>query len=220
MTDKTEAKEKADAKEPKLPTAENRTNVTEAERRAALTPAERKVEDEGTVKRADDKAARSEDRRTDHLSGAPGNYGGYGEGPAHETGNEAFQRMNGGPGEIGIPTSSADTEGMAEIKRTEPNTGEALESIGIEQQRVAAGGGEASAETAGEGDNVEDKAAMRGKLPDDFPGVAALRAENLDTYGKLRSHRGSFTDISGIGESTEAKIREAAGLDAAPEADA
>jgi len=51
-------------------------------------------------------------------------------------------------------------------------------------------------------------AAKQGKLPDDFPGVAALNAAGISTYAQLR-HAGDVNDIEGIGPATAAKIEEA-----------
>jgi hypothetical protein len=44
-----------------------------------------------------------------------------------------------------------------------------------------------------------------GTLPDDFPGRAALAAEGIDTYAKLRAY-GDVTAVPGVGAATAAKI--------------
>lgn len=49
---------------------------------------------------------------------------------------------------------------------------------------------------------------LQGKLPDDFPGLAALDAAGIHTYAQLRN-AGDVTKIAGIGEATAAKIDEA-----------
>lgn len=48
--------------------------------------------------------------------------------------------------------------------------------------------------------------ALRGKLPDDFPGHSALMAEGLTTYAKVRKRLDTLTEIQGIGEATAEKI--------------
>lgn len=159
------------------------------------------------------------DRRTDHLSGMPSSYG-----DRQETGAQAFQRQHKEAtgkdvAEIAIPTSSGDTIGLTPTADQPPlvQTSESLPKIETEQIRVAAEGPATDTDVDATGldePDDQDKSTLRGRLPDDFPGVDKLRAENLDTYGKLRSFRGSFSKLDGIGEATEAKIREAAGLDA------
>lgn len=47
-----------------------------------------------------------------------------------------------------------------------------------------------------------------GALPDDFPGVSALRDAGITSYGKLRMY-GDVTEVPGIGAATEAKIKAA-----------
>jgi cell wall-associated NlpC family hydrolase len=54
----------------------------------------------------------------------------------------------------------------------------------------------------------------RGKLPDDFPGAAALAEVGITTYAQLRK-AGDVTEIKDIGPATAAKIKEA--LAATPE---
>lgn len=61
---------------------------------------------------------------------------------------------------------------------------------------------------------------LRGKLPDDFPGHAALEAEGLTTYAKVRKRIDSLTDVSGIGEATAEKIRAAMNESSEEEEDA
>jgi hypothetical protein len=50
---------------------------------------------------------------------------------------------------------------------------------------------------------------LKGKLPEDFPGHAALEAEGVTTYAKVRKQLDTLEEIPGIGEATAAKIREA-----------
>lgn len=47
-----------------------------------------------------------------------------------------------------------------------------------------------------------------GPLPDDFPGVTALRDAGIKTYAQLRA-AGDVTQIPGIGDATAAKIKAA-----------
>jgi hypothetical protein len=64
-----------------------------------------------------------------------------------------------------------------------------------------------------ESDESDESAgtALRGKLPDGFPGKAALEAEGHTTYAKVRAlhEKGTLTDVPGIAEATAAKIAEA-----------
>lgn len=48
----------------------------------------------------------------------------------------------------------------------------------------------------------------RGKLPEDFPGRAALEAAGVNTYAQARAVA-ELTDITGIGAATAKKILEA-----------
>jgi hypothetical protein len=52
---------------------------------------------------------------------------------------------------------------------------------------------------------------LRGKLPEDFPGHAALEAEGITTYAKVRKRLADLTDIPGIGDATAEKISAAMG---------
>lgn len=59
-----------------------------------------------------------------------------------------------------------------------------------------------------------DPSTLRGALPDDFPGHAALEEADLDTYGRVRHfvhNNGDLTSIAGIGEATANKILVAIG---------
>jgi hypothetical protein len=78
-----------------------------------------------------------------------------------------------------------------------------------EQLSAAARGGEKVND--GEQDNVKQ---LRGKLPEDFPGHAALEAEGVTTYAQVRKRikEGTLKGIPGIGDATAAKIEEAAGM--------
>lgn len=51
---------------------------------------------------------------------------------------------------------------------------------------------------------------LKGKLPEDFPGHAALEAEGITTYAKLRK-AGDVTGVPGIGKATAEKIATALG---------
>jgi len=55
---------------------------------------------------------------------------------------------------------------------------------------------------------------LKGKLPEDFPGHAALAEAGINTYAQLRK-AGDVTEVSGIGPATAKKIAEA--LAATPE---
>lgn len=54
------------------------------------------------------------------------------------------------------------------------------------------------------------QAELKGALPDDFPGHAALAAADITTYAQLRK-ADDVTQIVGIGEATAKKIAEALG---------
>ncbi len=58
----------------------------------------------------------------------------------------------------------------------------------------------------------DDPKTRRGKLPDGFPGKAALEAADIRTYGEVRKHK-DLTSINNIGEETAKKIRAEAGID-------
>ena len=47
----------------------------------------------------------------------------------------------------------------------------------------------------------------KGKLPEDFPGYAALEAEGITTYAKVRKQLDALEEVPGIGRSTAEKIR-------------
>lgn len=49
---------------------------------------------------------------------------------------------------------------------------------------------------------------LQGKLPEDFPGFAALAAADIHTYAQVRN-AGEVTAIPGIGDATAGKIAEA-----------
>jgi hypothetical protein len=84
------------------------------------------------------------------------------------------------------------------------------------EKKLAAAGSDSSspAPVAGNGGggsggiSATTGAAKKGPLPDDFPGVSALRDADLDTYGKVRAY-GDVTDVPGIGAATAAKIKAA-----------
>jgi hypothetical protein len=57
--------------------------------------------------------------------------------------------------------------------------------------------------------NLVPAKALKGKLPEDFPGLSALEAEGLTTYAKVRKRLDDLTTVSGIGEATAEKIRAA-----------
>lgn len=73
--------------------------------------------------------------------------------------------------------------------------------------------------TAPEGEEAEGEeeapAELKGRLPEDFPGHAALEAEGLTTYAKVRKQLDSITEVPGIGDATAERIREA--MSASPE---
>lgn len=61
---------------------------------------------------------------------------------------------------------------------------------------------------AGDATLEDEGTAKRGKLPDDFPGRAALDEAGLGTYAKVRKsiERDELKDVSGIGPATVEKI--------------
>lgn len=71
---------------------------------------------------------------------------------------------------------------------------------------------EASKTTAVEGDEQTHPVTLKGKLPEDFPGLAALEAAGITTYAQLRK-AGDVTEIDGIGPATTAKIHAALAQD-------
>mgnify|MGYP003577716263 CR=1 FL=1 len=54
---------------------------------------------------------------------------------------------------------------------------------------------------------IEVPEELKGKLPEDFPGHAALSEAGINTFAQLRK-AGDVTEISGIGPATAAKIAE------------
>jgi hypothetical protein len=66
----------------------------------------------------------------------------------------------------------------------------------------------AVAEEPVEEEKPEAPEELKGKLPEDFPGHAALAEAGINTYGQLRKV-GDLTEVKGIGEATAAKIAEA-----------
>lgn len=55
---------------------------------------------------------------------------------------------------------------------------------------------------------VEVPEDLKGKLPEDFPGHAALAEAGINTYAQLRK-AGDVTEVAGIGPATAKKIAEA-----------
>jgi hypothetical protein len=55
---------------------------------------------------------------------------------------------------------------------------------------------------------VKPNLALRGKLPEGFPGLAALNAAGITTYGQARKVD-DWTTIAGVGPSNAAKIQAA-----------
>jgi hypothetical protein len=64
--------------------------------------------------------------------------------------------------------------------------------------------------------SVEVPEELKGKLPEDFPGYAALVDAGIHTYAQLRK-AGDITEVPGIRKATAAKIAEAIAV--APETD-
>ena len=56
-----------------------------------------------------------------------------------------------------------------------------------------------------EPEKPEKEAKTDGKLPEDFPGYDALKAEGITTFAKLKKVE-NLTDVPGIGEATAEKI--------------
>jgi len=104
--------------------------------------------------------------------------------------------------------------------------GETVTHPEADSPNVEAGSGDA--ETSGtmvadgvEGETADDESVseepapqLKGKLPEDFPGHAALDTAGIHTYGQLRKALEGGVKIHGIGSATQAKIDEA--LAAAP----
>lgn len=70
------------------------------------------------------------------------------------------------------------------------------------------------ADDAGDVETEESEAAaLRGKLPDGFPGKLALEEAGITTYAQLRkerdAHDGSLKHLTGIGDATDGHISEA-----------
>lgn len=61
---------------------------------------------------------------------------------------------------------------------------------------------------------------LRGKLPEDFPGLSPLEAADVTTYAGVRKHLDSLEEIEGIGPATAEKIQEAMGESSADEEEA
>lgn len=104
-----------------------------------------------------------------------------------ETADAAAEKAN---------ADAAVTAAEAQLKAAQDRQAEA--------EKKLAGGGATSGSGSGSGADT----GKRGPLPDDFPGVTALRDAGITTYAKLRAY-GDVTDIPGIGAATEAKIQAA-----------
>lgn len=102
------------------------------------------------------------------------------------------------------PMVSMEGENVHQPIRPETVTG-LMPEMGVPLADLEAG-------TEAEG---ESSVKLRGTLPDDFPGKAALDAAGLTTYAKVRKHLDKFDTeegkVDGIGKATADKIREAMG---------
>lgn len=74
-------------------------------------------------------------------------------------------------------------------------------------------GGDGEQGDKGDGTTEETATTLRGKLPEDFPGHAALVKAGITSYGKVRAYMktGELTSIPGIGDATAAQIEEIMG---------
>jgi len=102
-----------------------------------------------------------------------------------------FQLQNGGKAVVSASFEPAD-EPAADEKDVKPK--------------------EQEAETT-EVDPDADTVPLKGKLPEGFPGYAALDAAGIHTYAQVRKVD-DLTTIDGIGAATAAKIEEALGEEA------
>lgn len=86
---------------------------------------------------------------------------------------------------------------------TRPTVDQAIETLLPPTEETQGENGENEGENGGQ--------SLRGKLPDGFPGKAALDAAGHTTYAKVRRLRdaGKLTSVAGIGDSTAAQIDEA-----------
>lgn len=86
--------------------------------------------------------------------------------------------------------------------------------------------GIAEAETAeavtakADGYSADEPKPLRGKLPEDFPGLSSLDAAGVTTYAGVRKQLGKLEKIEGIGPATADKIREAMNESSAEEEEA
>lgn len=81
------------------------------------------------------------------------------------------------------------------------------------QTKLASKGARVSPEDVEKYGLKKSAPALRGKLPEDFPGLAALEEAGLTTYAKVRKHLDKFDTeegkITGVGPATVEKIRTA-----------
>lgn len=79
---------------------------------------------------------------------------------------------------------------------------------------------EAAAAAKAPAESANEPKALRGKLPEDFPGAAALEAAGVTTYAGVRKQLESLEDIDGVGPATAEKIRDAMNESSADEEEA
>lgn len=103
--------------------------------------------------------------------------------------------------------------GEGENPATMARASEDAEATGPQSpaERAAEAEGSTEAADTGEGEGEEDGAALRGKLPEDFPGYAAFTAAGYTSYGKVRALKGDYSGVPGVGDVTGAKVDELLG---------
>lgn len=122
----------------------------------------------------------------------------------------------------GVSPNSALVTEAAKAKFTEAADGEkVIEDLTKDTAEKAAAAGDIvagkdtsatlSSEEAAEGAAEAKGTTLKGKLPSDFPGRAALESAGVTTYAQVRKTRDGdgLTSVPGIGAATAAQIEEA-----------
>jgi hypothetical protein len=104
------------------------------------------------------------------------------------------------------PRANVDKPNQPRTESGQAETEGALLSDGEGGQTAAEDSAPSSTEPA---EPEPEPAQPKGKLPDDFPGHAALDAFGIHTYGQLRKALADEVKIPGIGDATKTKIEEA-----------
>ena len=105
------------------------------------------------------------------------------------------------------PVGSVSVDGVVTHPAADAPNAEGGSAAAVEASEAA----RADSEKAGESPASEtaEPAPLKGKLPEDFPGHAALDAAGIHTYGQLRKALADGVKIPGVGDATTAKIEEA-----------